>query len=344
MASPLVLSNSKANTFRRCEKQFEFKYRMGLRPKDTALPLFRGDWLHQLLMVHADGHSWKERHALLKQWNWDPLFDEEKEELGGNLPEEAERLFKGYLAHYREEDKNWSTVDTEVNEIVELPNGMRLNIIIDRIAEDLLDHSLWIWDYKTVSRFYPLDFMLLDSQLALYFWAAKKIGYRNLRGAVLDELITKPPTKPAILKSGGLAQRKNLHSDAYSYFSYIKELGLNPKDYANFLRFLKSRHGEWWRRTAMPRDEAMVKQVLQEMMATGEQIEYVTKKGVFVRTARKECQYDCSFLEPCMAQLQGADIRPILKIKYQTSKRPDEEDLRRLWPSEAKRGEPRGRG
>lgn len=331
----LVLSNSKSNTFRRCEKQYEFKYLFKLRPRELALPLYRGDWLHQLLMVHYDNHPWRERHEALMVTNWDNLLQEEKEELGGNLPEEVERLMKGYLAHHKEEDRRWRTVDTEIKETIELPNGMQIIIIIDKIVEDLFDGGLWIWDYKTVSRFYPLDFMLLDSQLALYFWgAAKRLGYQDLRGAVLDELITKPPTLPKFLEPSQMFERrKNLHCDAYTYFSCIKAAGQDPRKYKDFLRLLKTRHDDWWRRTPMPRDPAMTNRVVKEMMATGQDIQRVTRRGLFTRTARKECQYDCSYLEPCMAQLQGADIDDIIRIKYDIAVKPDEEDVSKIWPN-----------
>lgn len=339
MTEVIRLSNSRANTFKRCQKQFEFRYPMKLKRKERALPLFRGDWLHQLLMVHRDGHDWRDRHAELKARNWDNFLPEEREELGGNLPEAVERLMRGYLAHWRDEDKLFRVVDTEINEVVELPNGMELNIIIDVIVEEISDGGLWIWDYKTVSRFYPMDFMLLDSQLALYFWAAgKKLGYRNLQGAVLDELITKPPTLPKFLeKSEMYERRKNLHCDAYTYYGLLKRTGQDPRKYADYLRFLRSRHPEWWRRTRMPRDEAMTRQVVREIMATGQDMQRVTKRGVFTRTARKECQYDCDFLEPCMAQLQGADIAPIIKLKYDRSKKPDEDDIMKIWPNARRR-------
>jgi RecB family exonuclease len=332
----LTLSNAKANTFRRCEKKYEFRYIMGLRPKARALALERGNWLHQLLMVHADGHDWRERHALLRAQNWDNLFDEEREELGGNLPEEVERLFKGYLAHYKREDANWRTVDTEVDELVDMPNGMRMNVIIDRIVEDRVDGGLWLWDYKTVGQFTDPEFWLIDTQLALYFWAAKELGYRNLRGAIIDELITKPPTKPKQLKTGGLERRKNIKCDAYTYFACIKQLGLDPKDYRDFLQVLQARHDQWWRRTRMPRDSDMVNQVVKEMLVTGKKIRFAEKVGVYERTAVKQCKFDCPYLEPCMAQLQGADIEAILQIRYEKSKKPDEEDMKKLWPSQTK--------
>lgn len=329
----LVLSNSRSNTFRRCQRQYGFKYVQKLKVRELALPLFRGDWLHQCLMTHYDGQNWRERHEYLKARNWDNLLDEEREELGGNLPEEVERLMKGYLAHWKEADKRLTVVDTELNETIELPDGQKVILIIDLIVEEK-GQGLWIFDHKTVSRFYPLDFMLLDSQLALYFYGATILGYKNLQGAVLNELITKPPTKPKFLeKSQMFERRRNLHSDAYSYFALLKETDQDPRKYAEFLRFLRSRHDEWWRRTRMPRDRAMVDHVVNEMMATGEDITRTLKRKTLTRTARKECQFDCSYLELCMAELQGLDLDPIISMKYQISQRPPElEELKRLWP------------
>jgi hypothetical protein len=52
----LVLSNSKVKTWNRCPKQWEFKYIYGLRPKKKTIQLERGSWVHELLMVHYDGH------------------------------------------------------------------------------------------------------------------------------------------------------------------------------------------------------------------------------------------------------------------------------------------------
>lgn len=339
-STELVLSNSRSNTYRRCQKQYSYKYVDKLKPREKALPLFRGDWLHQLLMVHYDGMDWHQRHKLLTATNWDTLFDEEKEELGGNVPEEAERLMKGYLAHYRQEDKLFRVVDTEIMETVELPNGQKVIVIIDMIVEDLQDHTLWIYDHKTVSRFYPEEFMLIDSQLALYFWAAdKKLGYANLQGAVLNELITKPPTLPKFLEpSQRYEMRKNLHCDAYTYFMLLKRTGQPMQPYAAFLRFLQSRHREWWRRTTLPRDPAMVRQIIVEMMDTAFDIRKTLKRGRFTRTARKDCQYDCSFLELCMAQLQGADAEDIIELKYVTTEKPDEDEVSKLWPTLYKPG------
>src|SRR3954447_2121725 len=89
------ISNSKANTWRRCPQQYYYKYVMKLRKKRKAIQLYRGDWLHQLLMVHYDGYDWKDRQRTL-EIEFNKLFDEEKEEYG-DLPKETRRIMRAYL-------------------------------------------------------------------------------------------------------------------------------------------------------------------------------------------------------------------------------------------------------
>jgi RecB family exonuclease len=183
---PLRLSNSKAKTWRRCPNQFRYKYELGLRTRDRSIYLERGTWLHTLMEVYysADptlkikvgkrwyevGQDWRKAHKLLAR-GFNSLFDEEKEDLG-DLPTECLRIFTSYLMRYGKQDaKNWKVIDAELNEIVTLPSGLRFQVIIDLIVEEP-DGGLWIVDHKTVGRFMPVDFMLLDAQLARYFWCA----------------------------------------------------------------------------------------------------------------------------------------------------------------------------
>lgn len=323
MSESIRLSNSKSNTYRRCPKQFDYKYVRKLSKKTTGLPLKRGDWLHQLLMVHYDGYDWHERQAELTA-EFNKLFDEEKEEYG-DLPSETKRIMRTYLKHYEEEDKYYRVVDSELDELIDLPNGDTFNFIIDLVIEER-DGGLWLWDHKTVKGFMPEDFMLIDSQLARYFWSAEKLGYKPLRGVMFNEIITKPPTLPKLTaKTGQLERRKNIWCDAYSYMAEIKRQGLDPKDYRDFLMYLKAKHDKWFKRTRLPRDKAMTKQLMKELMWTGDEMRTAMELNRFPRTARKECRFDCDFLDACQIELQGGDIDDLVKDRYEIKKRDAEE-------------------
>jgi RecB family exonuclease len=189
----LVLSNSKVKTWNRCESSSSSSTSTGLRPKKRTIQLERGSWVHELLMVHYDGHDWRERHAELSAEFYE-LFEEEREELG-DLPNECGRLVRNYLHHWRHEDKLYKTIDTELDEVLELPNGLKIRIIIDKIVEDR-SGGIWVVDYKTGKNFLDPDWLILDPQLARYHWSADKLGYTPLRGVIYDEIRTKPPTMP----------------------------------------------------------------------------------------------------------------------------------------------------
>jgi RecB family exonuclease len=331
------LSNSKANTWRRCPKKFFYKYELGLRPKAKALALERGSWLHTLLEVHYEndprkvievgrrgrrsgkkikvGDSWRKAHAVLTK-QFLTLFEEEREELG-DLPGECERIMKSYLRRWKKEDRRYTVIDAELDEILTLPNGLEFNFIIDLIVEDERG-GLWLWDHKTVSKFMDSDFMLLDAQLARYFWAAEKMGYTPLKGVVFNEIRTKAPAIPEVLKSGGLSQRKNIDTDFYTYAREIQRLGLDPRPYINLLHQLKGNTNKFFRRTVMPKDRGLTKRTMLDLIQTAQEIEAAGKRDRFPRTVNKTCTWDCEFKDVCMTEYFGGDPTSLIKANFES--------------------------
>jgi hypothetical protein len=308
-----TVSNARIKTWRRCPKKYEFRYVMGLRPKRLQAPLERGSWVHELLMYHYDGEDWKEKHAENTD-AFNNLFEEEREDLG-DLPAECERIMRSYLRHYRDEDKHEHTVDSELDEILTMPNGLEFNFIIDRIYEDR-DGGLWLQDHKTVSRWLPPDFMLLDAQLTRYFWCAEKMGYTPLMGVEFNQIRTKAPTVPSLLQSGELSQRMNIDTDYWTYLRAIKQHELDPKDYKKILEHLWAQEDSFFRRSRMPRDKPVTDQMMDELFMSVDEIVAAEKHGAYPRTVMKECTWDCPYLEPCVIQLQGGDISSIVKMNY----------------------------
>lgn len=323
MSKTLRMSNSKEGCYNRCERKYQFRYIEKLQAKRVALQLKKGSWMHELLMVHYDGHDWRERQRELTQ-RFNLLLFEEREEYG-DLPAETNRIMWSYLAHYKEEDKHYRVLDSEVDELIELPNGDMFNFIIDLVMEEIHDGGIWLWDHKNVSSLMDEDFMLLDSQLAKYAWAAPRVGYPKIRGVLFNELRTKSPTVPEQLENGGLTQRKNLQCDAYTYYREIKRLGLNPRDYGKMLRHLTGQSDSWFRRTRMPRDRHMTETTIRELLMTSAKIKESTRLGHFPRTQDKSCKWTCEFIHPCIAELQGGDIKDITDRQFTTVKR--EKDL-----------------
>ena len=318
-----LLSHSKSKTWRRCPHQFYYKYILGYKPNEKSIYLERGSWLHALLETFYGGGDWGERHKGLVH-EFYGMFEEERELLG-ELPDECERLMTSYIAKYKREDEGIKVIDVELDEIVTLPNGLRFRMIVDKIIEEP-DGGLWACDYKTVGRFLPSDFLLLDAQLARYFWGLEQLGYKPLRGIIYDELITKAPTLPKVLKNGKLERRANIHCDVYTYVRTMNSMGHSIKDpyYTKFVKRLKDREHEWFRRSRLAKDRPLTQRLMDELTMTAREIKRAEETMSFPRSPMKDCQWDCSFIGPCAISLQGGDPQPVLDARFTRRSRKDE--------------------
>lgn len=316
----LKVSNSKLNTFRRCPKKYEFKYVMKLQTKSKSIALERGSWIHELLMVHADGEDWKARHKELTL-EFGNLFEEQRDELG-DLPTECARIMFSYLRYYKDDSERYMVVDTEVDEIVTLPNGLRINIIIDAILEDRHNGGLWLRDYKTRKSFEDAENMMIDPQLTLYYGGAEMLGYSPLNGGQYDEIRTKAPTIPNLNKDGSLSKRKDVDTDVYTYMRAIRRYGLDPSDYSEILTLIARRQkGKFFRRTTIPQDPPVVRTTFREAVMTANSIIRAEATGAFPRTFDKSCVWQCEFKDLCITQLYGGNIKPIIKQKFMVRRR-----------------------
>lgn len=315
------LSNSKVKTWRRCPKKYKYKYVDKLQPKTKSLPLERGTWLHSMLQYHYDGMGWKTVWKRLAR-DFNNLFEEEREMLG-DLPGETKRIMQSYLRHWQLEDQGITVVDSELDEIVTLPNGIDFNFIIDLIVEDD-DGGLWLWDHKTVKDFMDADFHLLDAQLTRYYWCAEHMGYTPLRGVVFNELRTKPPTIPQLLVRGGLSVAKSIDTDLYTYYREIRRHDLDPADYSEILQRLAAQNDKWFRRTRIPKDPPVTKALMEELVYSAREIRRAERRGEFPRTPEKSCKWDCEFKDLCVTELHGGNVNPIIKMNFTERRRREE--------------------
>lgn len=316
-AEPHTWSHSRVNVWRRCPRKYHYRYIQKLKRKTPALPLKRGSWLHELIEVHYLGGDWEDRHDELTAKFMD-LFEEEREEYG-DLPGECSRIMRSYLSHYRREDAGLRVIDAELDEMLPLPNGDTFNFVIDLVVEDP-DGGIWLWDHKTVGKFMPPEFMLIDAQLARYFWAAEFMGYGPLRGVMFNEIITTAPTVPEVLKSGELTRRANLRSDVFTYMRAIRENGLDMNDYRDVLMRLKASSDQWFRRTRLPRDTELMERLMDELYMAADEVRNAERNNAFPRTARKDCTWDCDFLDMCAVELMGGDASHIARTKFTTTR------------------------
>lgn len=316
----MQLSNSKAKTFRRCPKKYEFRYPMKLRPKAKAIPLEKGSWCHALLQTHYEGKDWKKAHKQLHK-EFRLLPDWIREELG-NLPLECARIMRGYLRQYPDDLRRYRVIDAETDEVITLPNGLRFQIIVDLILEDLLEGGLCFWDHKFRNKFGDPDDMMLDPQLTLYFWGLERMGFKDMRYGLYNEIRTAVPKVPKVLVRGGLSKSLKIDTDVYTYQRAIQEHDLDPTDYAEILQHIATNEdARFFRRTPIPKDIPVLKTTMKELVDTAIEIQRAEKENRYPRSFDTSCKYQCEYKGLCIAQLHGGDISSMIKQDFEVSKR-----------------------
>lgn len=315
------VSHSRVKTWRRCEKQFDFKYVQGLRKKAKNKNLEMGSWVHELLMHYRDGQDWLAHHRRLES-KFKQYFEEEREALGHDMPDQCLRLIRSYIrTHGKQDQRAYTVIDTEMDEIITLPNGLEVNVIIDLIVEDRRG-GIWGWDYKTRTKFDPKDLILLDPQYSLYYDAMEIMGYGPLRGFVVDEIRKKAPTVPKVLARGGLSKAKNIDTDTWTYMAAIRELGEDPESYAEILAHIAvNQKDRFYRRTYIPKDPPVLRTVRQELISSAKGIKRAGNdpNHVYTRAVDSSCVYMCDYSDLCIIELHGGDT-DLMKKKLFTTK------------------------
>lgn len=329
----VISTHSMIKTFRRCPKQVEYKYLRRLKRKVVATPLKRGTWMHTLLEAYYKAKLAGEDEADAREAAWEmhrhlslmfsKLFDEEKEE-HGDLPDLCGRLFRSYLWHYKEDE--WEVHDVEFTLETEFPDGALYRCRIDLLVED--QFGLWLVDHKTHKTLPRHDYRVLDSQSALYLWAALRNGI-PVQGFIFNYLRAKAPTVPTAIKSGSRISRwDKLDTDYPTALRAIKELGFGTptkiKPYMQKLKRLKTQRyapGEpqtspFFLRSPLEKSVPMIKKVALEGYHTHQRMHKYfppPHPDAVERVPDRSCTFMCAYPDLCSAELIGGNTTAILK-------------------------------
>jgi hypothetical protein len=322
-----IITHSALKTFRRCPRQFYYKYVQRLKPRTVGTPLKRGTWIHELLETHHKGGDWKLRHIELCA-KYDQLLDEEKDYYG-DLPAECYALMRAYIYYYQNDP--WQTRETEFTLEVELP--MKRSLVVYRGRVDILFDNifgLWIGDHKTHRSLPDLTFRLLDAQSALYLWAALELGW-PVEGFMWNYLVTSGPSKPRAVKAGDRLYAKLGETDYHTYGIEIKKLlrsgalkAMTPEIRLKLARLKAEVYqpGEpqvshFFRREPLEKSSAMLDQVVGEAVHTTTRIMHYPfhRPELIERSIDKSCSW-CGFRDLCSAELMGANTRNLLKNNF----------------------------
>lgn len=300
----ITFSQSKIKCWRRCHKQYRYKYDQGLIRRQSPVALARGITLHEMLDAHVLGKDWRTPLETYRQ-NYHRMFSEERESF--STPEELESIFLRYQAFYKDDGLNYEG-RTEIEVQVEY-QGLVFKGIIDKLPRDN-QGRVFVCDHKTHRIIPDEDARFSDIQTILYYWALRQNG-EQVDGVLWDYIRTKTPTVPEKLKSGGISKRANIDTDVETYLKAIHDNGLDPADYQDMLE--KVKRNVFFKRIYLPKpNEMLVQSVVNDFFSTANEIIHSKSE---VRNLTKDCKR-CSYYQLCTAEVRGLDTKFIKNLLF----------------------------
>ncbi len=312
----MKISQSKLKTFRRCPKQYEYKYIEGLEPTRKSVPLALGNWIHSMLEAHYKGEDWLETYGELTH-KFNGFLAEEKEHYG-DLPGISARLMNGYMDFWEEEDKNLEIISVEEDFEVDIGKGLLFKFKPDMIVKDKRDGVISCWDHKSNKTLPDTEWRNTDIQSTLYLWALNQLGIK-VDQFIFNYIRTKPPTVPRMTKAGRMSKVK-IETDYPTLKSFIEENDLVIDDnLQTWLDNLKA-NSNFYKRISIAKPQLLTNTMIEELYSTATMINFMDSDDdlAYYRVLNKACDWDCSFQDLCNADLMGSpQANQIRKQRYQ---------------------------
>ena len=312
----MKISQSKLKTFRRCPKQYEYKYIEGLEPTRKSVPLALGNWINSMLEAHYKGEDWLETYGELTH-KFNGFLAEEKEHYG-DLPGISARLMNGYMDFWEEEDKNLEIISVEEDFEVDIGKGLLFKFKPDMIVKDKRDGVISCWDHKSNKTLPDTEWRNTDIQSTLYLWALNQLGIK-VDQFIFNYIRTKPPTVPRMTKAGRMSKVK-IETDYPTLKSFIEENDLVIDDnLQTWLDNLKA-NSNFYKRISIAKPQLLTNTMIEELYSTATMINFMDSDDdlAYYRVLNKACDWDCSFQDLCNADLMGSpQANQIRKQRYQ---------------------------
>jgi hypothetical protein len=304
---------SMVKSYRRCPKQYEYKYIQNLQRIMPPPPLIRGSIIHEILDMRAVPGGTKGYKSVLTKYEekYGTLFKEEQEMYGDDFLANIERVYQGYLREWDDTDLEYMSSEEFIS--TPLVGDILFQGHIDKRI--FKDGRMWVMDHKTHKNIPTEEQRFNDYQLLMYVWAYNREHPKDkVDGVIWDYIRTKPPTIPEVLQKGGLSQAKNIDTDVYTYTKELVRHRLDQKPYRVFLAELAKRsRGKFYQRVYLPAPtKAMMEQVVQDF-AQSSQIMHGL--GIYPRSPSRECSW-CEYYRICNAELRGLDHKFIRESEY----------------------------
>jgi|SRR5262252_2222502 len=312
MTELFKVSQSKVNTWRKCQRAYQYQYEENLQKRALPRPLKFGRIIHQVVEADAQGEDTDEVIDKIAQDNRQ-LFLEERE-MYGDIVNDARYIMDAYFEFWRDDPLVYLRHDKRLAE-----HPFEIEIDKDIICKGTIDGVVrakkmnWLAEHKSHKSFPNVDHRWRNLQSAVYIRICEMLDWWKLEGTLWDYIRSKAPTRPQVLKDGSLSTRI-IDTLPQVIVDVCKENKIKPPK--NLVDETHHRMHEWFERVFTPVKKNVVSSLFADFIVTARQMADTPRPARGrPMSVGKHCDW-CQFEDLCRAELQGSDVDFIKEHHY----------------------------
>lgn len=320
--STFQVSQTRVDLWRRCKQAHYYRYDEGLEKKVKARPLVFGSLIHSMIQTDAEGDD---PFSVLDEIDPTQLaVFEDQQKLYGDILTDARIIFEEYLKKYKEDDLWFCRMNRKSAEHrfeLEIADGLTLIFVLDAIGITKRDGLRWIVENKTGAAIPEIDTRWRNLQTSVYIKAIQLMGLKPVDGILWNYIRSKSPTRPQLLKSGELSQKK-IDTLPGAVIRTIRDEGLDPSEYHDLIKKAEQNIPTWFIRDRTPVLTRVVESVWDDFICSSIEIRDSHGKR-HERTIGRHCSW-CDYERICRAELTGGDSDRVKRRGYDAKKKTKE--------------------
>jgi len=317
----IEVHTSDRSMFKRCRQSWDFasNLRMNLEPNRPIEPLWMGTGIHLALATYYEPSTPRDPEHMVKTFHqyvqdWVDHNEPDDTEWADRLLAQGTGMLENYgLWAPRHDD--FEVVAVEIPFELEVP-GMPGTTYAGRMDGLVKDSKgrLWILEHKTAAQFFENEeWLALDDQCGSYLWVLHALGY-DCEGVIYNTLKKKVPSDLRPLVNGGFSVAKNQDTTFEIAKGQLREhYGKIPRQYWEFLDFLKTKPNAFFKRTYVRRNHHEMGVITKELRE--EVLDMVNNPAIYRSPSRLNCS-NCQFIAPCISKWEGSDYQFLLDTNY----------------------------
>lgn len=314
------VSQSKISKWRQCRQAYHYAHVEKIAPKRKSRPLKFGGIVHDMIDADIKGQNPFKKLKEIGKTN-EKLFDAERE-MYGDIIKDVGYIMDEYFNYwdarpetidYMDIGKGKDKFKCEAPFEVEIDKGYIL-------AKGRIDAAgkakklKWLVEHKSHKTFPKPEHRWRNLQSVFYIRIFDMMGWGSLDGTCWDYIRSKPPTRPTILKAGGMSKAA-LDSLPSVVRDVAKANKIAERDYADVMKTQMENRATWFQRVFTPVSKDIIEPVMKDLLDTSREMADLHGTSR-TKTFGRHCEW-CGYAKLCAAELQGHDVEFVKEREYE---------------------------